>query len=173
MPAKPLSRVAALARGFSLIEIVLTLVILGLLAAVALPRFSNLDNQAHRASVSGAASGFRSAVTMVRMARRVNGFVGPGANDNVRAFGANDIDLNATGFPVETNNANAIASAQSCIRVWNGILFPAPTVNTTAGSDFLATSAGQVCTFTYNRQAVPVRRITYNANTGAITLINP
>lgn len=52
--------------GFTLIELVVVILILGLLAAVALPRYANLAKQAHIASINGVAGGLRGAVALVR-----------------------------------------------------------------------------------------------------------
>lgn len=50
--------------GFTLIELIVVIVILSILAAVALPKFSNVTKDARIASVSGLAGGLRSATAI-------------------------------------------------------------------------------------------------------------
>ena len=52
--------------GFTLIELVFVIVILGILAATALPRFSDLSTQARVASLNGLAGGVRSAAAITK-----------------------------------------------------------------------------------------------------------
>lgn len=48
--------------GFTLIELVMVIVILGILAAVAIPKFANLTTQAHQSAEDGVIGGLRSGV---------------------------------------------------------------------------------------------------------------
>lgn len=61
-PAVPLHKQQ---KGFTLIELIVVLVILGILAAFAIPRFAGVNSDARRAAVQGLAGSLRSSTALV------------------------------------------------------------------------------------------------------------
>lgn len=97
-------------RGFTIIELVVVILLLGILAAVALPRFINVTDRAYGSAVQGVYGGFATGVAMYRAQYVANGQRSPVVVENTSL----PFDL-TTGYP-------AIADAQACVTIWNSVL---------------------------------------------------
>mgnify|MGYP001567074858 CR=1 FL=1 len=93
-------------KGFTLIELVVVIVVLGILAAFAIPRYVNITSEARTASVNGMAGGLRSAVALARAKYQAVGNL---------TLGTVDMDgtavLCAVGTGIPTGAAGGIGTA--------------------------------------------------------------
>ena len=90
--------------GFTLIELIMVIVILGVLSAFALPRFADLGGDARVANINGLAGALKSAANIAHAQQLANGDT---ANTTVSLEGV-DITM-VNGYP--TANADGIAKA--------------------------------------------------------------
>lgn len=94
--------------GFTLIELVLVIVILGILSAVALPRFSDISSDARIATLEGLAGSVRSAATIARATQLAQGL---GSSTSVTMEG--QTIAMSSGYPSAVGIENAISGADS------------------------------------------------------------
>jgi len=94
-------------RGFTLIELVVVITILGILAAFAVPKFINVSTQARIASLNGLAGSIKSAASLARGLAMVSGVGGTGLSGTVTMEGATVLLYNY--YPDST--AGAITNA--------------------------------------------------------------
>ena len=133
--------------GFTLIELVVVIVILGLLAATALPKFINVTNNARVASLEGVAGGLRSAASLAQSQYILN------ANN-----AATTVTMGGATVTVLSENANVgrggrpVASALGITRA-----MPDP-------DGYTVTYAGVVATYTPKSGGSTTCRLQYTAN---------
>jgi prepilin-type N-terminal cleavage/methylation domain-containing protein len=127
-------------KGFTLIELIITLIIVGTLAVVALPRYLNLSNNSHSAALEGAASQFRQAIAFAHQRWYINGHGAAPLNDMpgyaLDANGNPQLDMNDVGYPlgIDKNSPmgapyNIGKNEKACREIWEAIMDASWTVS--------------------------------------------
>lgn len=106
--------------GFTIIELIVVILLLGILTATALPRFLDVTDQAHDAVVDATFGGLQTGMALYRAGYIALGE--PAAGQDVTGFGAGNLDTNANGYPAGTDGGTAVGSVADCVAIYSGVL---------------------------------------------------
>ncbi|MEZ5511770.1 MAG: type II secretion system protein [Gammaproteobacteria bacterium] len=144
--------------GFTLIELIMVIVILGILSAFALPRFADLSGDAERASIEGALGSVKSASAIAHAAALAGGQTG--ATGTVSLEGQTIALVH--GYPGGTLDANVADTTGRHLHLLAGC--GRYTCSQSAAGVIAIT--GGACSFTYTQPASANTSPTIGAITG-------
>jgi prepilin-type N-terminal cleavage/methylation domain-containing protein len=104
-------------KGFTLIELVTVIVLLGILSATALPRFVDITEDAEMSVTKTVRASLASGLKMVQLKATVKN------NPASLIIAGNTVNLTANGWPY-----SQAGNAQGCIDIWNALLESPPSI---------------------------------------------
>ena len=132
-------------KGFTLIELIVVIVILGILAAVALPKFIDLTQEALTASTQGVAGAISSAAAINYGAFQANSSKATAVN-NATPCTTSAAGLLTGGLPTTGSVTYTVTGAGSCLTPIPAGTVVSCTVTGTKGSTSATASTSMICT---------------------------
>jgi len=176
--------------GFTLIELIIVIVLLGILASVALPRFIDVTGDAHSANVTGTAGAIASGINLAHAKWLATGQ--PTSSNPIRGVdltgsSKQDTGFNVLGWPNAATNGSANITKVDvlggsgndnsiCAQIVTNILSTSSVTigsGASCGKDYCATFASDICTYTYQQDPGTPRTISYNTKNGTISKVTP
>ena len=153
--AMSVTRARGAQSGFTLIELIVVIVILGILAAVALPRFTNLSGDARVASLNAVRGSLASTAATAHGAWLVNranpDFEGTAVNMDANGYAIADANLVAAAGLLPADYATIVAGANAVAAVTG--VSPAVPANSVAviPAGIRGTPTAETCFVTYTQ----------------------
>lgn len=170
--------------GFSLVELVIVIVVVGLLAVAALPKFLNITDEAKKASIEGIAGGFATAVLSARAQWEAESRPTVGGINVVDYDGVEFILTSSSGgsgfrdgYPLAVFSGSNVLGATdaTCLELMENLLQNPPTIvandisNTKARYSVVASNSS-TCTYT-QLEGTTYHNFEYDVATGRV-LVN-